>query len=144
MARILEAQRDYVDRVQRKTGQLIPWIFCYPDGRPIRFPDEAFKNAAGAINRPDLHVHDLRRFAASRMVESGVHTHEAMALLGMETPSIFERYDIIDRKRKKGAVKKTKGVLDTEPQRKVVGLRARHGEDRQSGGSGDGPKHRTT
>ena len=36
------------------------------------------------------------------------------------------------------------GVLDTEPQRKVVGLRARHGEDRQAGGSGDGPKHRTT
>jgi hypothetical protein len=58
------------------------------------------------------------------MVESGVHSHEAMALLGMETPSIFERYDIIDTERMKGAVKKTKGVFDTKSQRKVVGLRS--------------------
>jgi hypothetical protein len=34
-------------------------------------------------------MHDLRRFAASRMAELGVLETDAMELLGMETRSIF-------------------------------------------------------
>lgn len=142
VARILDAQRAYVKKVQRKTGQMIPWVFCYPDGRAIRFPDIAFKNAAEAIGRPDLHVHDLRRFAASRMADMGVHDHEAMALLGMTTPSIFQRYDIVNDERKKAAVRKIAGTLDAEPARQVVGLRARHGPDGGEGKGSDGRKRR--
>jgi integrase len=128
VARILESQRAYVDRVERRTAQVVRWMFPYPDGRPIRFPDNAFKNAAKAAGRPELHVHDLRRFAASRMAELGVPETDAMELLGMETRSIFTRYDISNGARKVRAVERLAGALDAEPKRReVAGLRVRHG-----------------
>ncbi|UCC74276.1 MAG: hypothetical protein JSV86_06880 [Gemmatimonadota bacterium] len=102
-------------------------MFPYPDGRPIGFPHNAFRNGAKAAGRPDLHVHDLRRFAASRMAELGVPETDAMELLGMKTRSIFTRYDISNGARKVRAVERLAGALDAEPKRReVAGLRARH------------------
>lgn len=114
--------------MERRTAQVVQWVFRYPDGRPIRFPDNAFKNAAKAAGRPELHIHDLRRFAASRMAELGVPETDAMELLGMETRSIFTRYDISNGARKVRAVERLAGALDAEPKRgEVAGLQARHG-----------------
>jgi len=32
----LERQRATVDGVQRARGKVVPWVFCYPNGKPIR------------------------------------------------------------------------------------------------------------
>lgn len=121
VARILEAQRAYVDRVERRRARVVPWIFCYSDGRPIKHPENAFQIAAAAIGRAELHIHDLRRFAASRMAELGIPETDAMELLGMETRSIFTRYDISSGARKVRAVERMAGVLDAKPDRKLAG-----------------------
>lgn len=118
-----EAQRAYVDRVERGRARVVPWIFCYPYGRRIKHPENAFNIAAAAIGRPDLNIHDLRRFAASRMAEPGIPETDAMELLGMETRSIFTRYDISSGARKVRAVERLAGALDAEPQRKVERIR---------------------
>jgi integrase len=119
VARILDAQRVYVDRVERRRARVVPWIFCYPDGRRIKHPENAFNIAAEAIDRPELTIHDLRRFAASRMAELGIPETDAMELLGMETRSIFSRYDISSGARKVQAVERMAGVLDAKPKQKI-------------------------
>lgn len=45
-----------------------------------------------------------------------------MELLGMETRSIFDRYNITNARRKVAAVEKLAGALDAKPTRRVVGL----------------------
>ena len=120
--RILKEQRAYVERVQKRTGKVIPWIFCFKDGKRIWTPEYWFKRAAKAIGRPELHIHDLRRFAASRMAELGIPESDAMELLGMETRSIFTRYDISSGARKVRAVEQLAGALDAKPQKKVVNM----------------------
>lgn len=129
VARILDGQRRFVDGVERTTDRIVPHIFCFPDGRPIKYPRDAFRAAAKAIGYPDLRIHDLRRFAASRMAEMGIHERDAMELLGMETRSIFDRYNITNSRRKIAAVEKLAGALDAEPTRKVVALGQRQGKD---------------
>ena len=44
----------------------------------------------------DWHLHDLRRYAAMRLVRAGVARSEAMGLLGHETESMFVRYALND------------------------------------------------
>jgi integrase len=92
--RIIDEQRAYVDKLERETQNVIRWIFPYPDGRHIRNPEFWFRRAAKAAGCPDLHIHDLRRFAVSRMVERGIPDADAMELAGMETRSILDTYNI--------------------------------------------------
>lgn len=73
-------------------------------------------------------MHDLRRFAASRIAELGVPETDAIELLGMGTRSIFTRYDISNGARKVRAVERLAGALDAEPKkRELARLRVRHG-----------------
>lgn len=94
-----------------RPARVVPWIFCYPYGRSIKHPEYAFRIAAAAIGRPDLHIHDLRRFAALRMAELGIPETDAMELLGMETRSIFSHCDISSGARKVRAVERLADVL---------------------------------
>jgi integrase len=36
MRQVLQEQRRYVRDVERQTGKIIPWVFCQPNGKPIR------------------------------------------------------------------------------------------------------------
>jgi site-specific recombinase XerD len=95
MRRILEEQRRYVRDIERATGQIIPWVFCKPDGTPIRQIRPAWSKArtASGINRIP---HDFRRTAVRNLERAGVPRAAAMKMVGHKTESIYRRYSIVD------------------------------------------------
>jgi integrase len=54
----------------------------------------AFKRVARRVGRDWIVFHDLRRTAVTNMDEAGIPPKEAMAVAGMLTMSIYERYNI--------------------------------------------------
>lgn len=96
----LEAQRVSTREVERRTGQIVPWVF-HRNGKPIRRMDVARQQAcrsAGVIGpdgRPKV-LHDLRRTAARALTRANVPQHVAMRILGLKTPSMFRRYSILE------------------------------------------------
>jgi len=86
--------REIVDR--RRAERTGPYVFSYPDGRPIGSYKTAWK---GALKRAGLHgklFHDLRRTAATELRRSGVPEDVAMVITGHRTRSMFSRYNIVD------------------------------------------------
>ena len=118
--RIIDEQRAYVDSLERETQKVIRWLFPFPDGRRIKSPEFWFGRAAKAAGCPDLHIHDMKRFAVSRMVEMGIPEADIMELAGMETRSILYRYNITKERRKVAAVERLTGALDAKPSKKVA------------------------
>jgi integrase len=95
MRQILEGQRRYVRDVERRTGKIIPWVFCQPNGKPIRKLWPAWHKArvASGINRIP---HDFRRTAVRNLERAGVPRAAAMKMVGHKTESIYKRYSIVD------------------------------------------------
>jgi len=58
----------------------------------------AWGRAAKAAGKPDLHFHDLCRFAARRLDRAGVGQKTAMAVMGRKTDSIYRRYNVVDHR----------------------------------------------
>jgi len=58
----------------------------------------AWKRATEAAGKPDLHFHDLCRFAARRLDRAGVGQKTAMAVMGRKTDSIYRRYNVVDHR----------------------------------------------
>lgn len=96
MREALERQRKFVSKVERKTGAVIPWLFCRADGvRVYRFY-EVWRDAckvAGIQRIP----HDFRRTAVRNLERAGVPRTTAMAMIGHKTESIYRRYSIVDQ-----------------------------------------------
>ena len=86
--------REIIER--RRAERTGPFVFSYPDGRPIG----SYKNAwKGALKRAGLSgklFHDLRRVAATELRRSGVPEDVAMAITGHRTRAMFSRYNIVD------------------------------------------------
>jgi integrase len=82
--------------VEKKTGSLIPWVFCRPDGVRIHTFYEQWREAcklAGIERIP----HDFRRTAVRNLERAGVPRTTAMAMIGHKTESIYRRYSIVDQ-----------------------------------------------
>ena len=93
---VLEAQREYVRRIERSTEKVIPWLFCLPDGARVGDFRKAWASACKAAGVPGRLVHDLRRTAVRNLERAGVSRSAAMKLTGHKTEAVFRRYAITD------------------------------------------------
>lgn len=113
---VLRRQRDYTSAVERRLGQLIPWVF-HREGRPIRVFRNAWERACArgaTLKGPDGKPaerdgkvviilpallgripHDLRRTAVRNLERAGVPRSVAMKLTGHKTESVYNRYAIV-------------------------------------------------
>jgi hypothetical protein len=101
---VIEQQRAYTDAVERRTGQIVPFVF-HREGRRIKSFRSAWRAASrrsGITRIP----HDFRRTAVRNLVRAGVSQKVAMELTGHLTPSVFDRYDITDDRDRRDAVAK--------------------------------------
>lgn len=119
LRKLLEKQRAETRRVERRLGQMIPWVF-HREGKPIKefhkswnsAVDRAAHTGEGPLRRvvrPNLIgrlVHDLRRTAARNFTRWGVPQHVIMQLCGWETAEMFRRYAIVAPEDRKAAVRR--------------------------------------
>ncbi len=92
---LLERQRDYTEKWEQLTGQIIPWVL-HRQGHQIRNYYAAWRSACKRASLEGRIVHDFRRTAIRNMVRAGIPKHTAMQLSGHRTASVFDRYDIHD------------------------------------------------
>lgn len=94
LAAAVQRQLELREQIQAERGIVIPTLFFWMDGRPIKSFRRAWKKAAAAAGYPNRLVHDFRRMAARDLRRSGVDPKTARRLIGAKTGSIFDRYDI--------------------------------------------------
>jgi integrase len=73
-------------------------VFTRADGKPVRDFRKAWRNLCAAAGVPGLLVHDMRRTAARNFRRAGVAEGVIMRVGGWKTPSVFERYNIVDQR----------------------------------------------
>lgn len=96
MREVLERQRRFASKVERRTGTVIPWVFCRSDGKLIRDYYTAWREACKSAGIERI-PHDFRRTAARNFERAGVPRTTAMAMVGHKTESIYRRYSIVDQ-----------------------------------------------
>ena len=95
LAVLLDERRQERWRIERERGIDVAHVF-HRQGRPILNLDDAWKAACRRAGLSNRRFHDLRRYAAMRLVRAGVARSEAMGLLGHQTESMFVRYALND------------------------------------------------
>ena len=72
------------------------FVFTRNDGSRVRDYRDDWTALCKAADLPDLLFHDLRRSGVRNMIRRGVQQKIAMLISGHKTPSVFQRYNIID------------------------------------------------
>jgi integrase len=103
---LLRSQRERVDRVQKATGAIIPWVFPRDDGRQLGDFRKVWAKACEKAGVPGRLVHDLRRSAVRNLERANVPRSWATKLTGHKTESIYRRYAIVSESDLSEAVKK--------------------------------------
>lgn len=93
---ILQAQREWVRKIEQTTGQIVPWVFCLPNGDQVGDFRKAWATACRLAGVPGRLVHDFRRTAVRNLERAGVSRSAAMALTGHKTEAVYRRYAITD------------------------------------------------
>jgi integrase len=94
LERLLRAQRERTDALQRATGRIIPWVFHH-NGERIREYRGSWDSAIAKAGLPGKIPHDLRRTAVRNLERACVPRSVAMKLVGHKTESIYRRYAIV-------------------------------------------------
>ena len=94
---LLASRRQATSVLELATAGVIPLVFTWEDGSPIRCFRDAWKAAVLQAGLPDRIFHDLRRSAVRHLVRSGVSETVAMRLSGHKTRAVFDRYNIISQ-----------------------------------------------
>lgn len=116
---LLEGQREYTDRWERETGQLIPWVF-HRQGLPIRSYRHAWLSACKRAGL-DRIPHDFRRTAVRNLERAGVPRSVAMQLIGHKTESIYRRYAIVAEADLRDGVAKLAAFMKNQDEKRKPG-----------------------
>ncbi len=116
LAEIIRERREATDRWRRERADFGPvehvfWFVGIDEhGHAAAVPNReyrrAWERACERAKVEDLHVHDLRRYYASRAVRAGVDEVTIMRLCGWSTRSMFDRYSIRNEEDLVAGVKK--------------------------------------
>jgi integrase len=93
LAALLKRQREYTEAVERRTGQIIRWVF-HREGRRVVSIRQAWRTACRKAELVGKIPHDFRRSAVRRLERAGVPRSVAMELVGHQTEAIYRRYAI--------------------------------------------------
>jgi integrase len=96
MRALLEAQRERVKEIEKRTGQIVPSVFCHDNGRRIKDFRGAWAQACKDAGVPGRLVHDFRRTAVRNLERAGVPRSAAMGMTGHKTEAVYRRYAITD------------------------------------------------
>jgi len=93
LAALLKAQRDYTDAVERRTGQIVRWVF-HREGRRVKSIRQAWRTACAKAGLEGKIPHDFRRSAVRRLERAGVARSVAKQLVGHRSDLMYSRYAI--------------------------------------------------
>ncbi len=108
---VIEKQREYTHKWQKKRGEVIPWVF-HNKGRPIRDYYKVWRAACAEAGFPGKLAHDFRRTAVRRLERAGVSRSVAMELVGHRTEAIYRRYAITNEQDLRDALGKVAALLE--------------------------------
>jgi integrase len=90
---LLERLRAETDAVQRRTGDVVRWVF-HREGRRVKSIRQAWRTACKKAELIGRIPHDFRRTAVRRLERAGVPRSVAMQLVGHASEAIYRRYSI--------------------------------------------------
>lgn len=90
---LLDAQRAYTNAVQRRIGEIVPWVF-HREGQRVKSIRQAWRTACTEAKLVGRIPHDFRRTAVRRLERAGVPRSVAMQLVGHRSEAIYRRYAI--------------------------------------------------
>jgi len=80
-------------------------VFTRGDGSVVKDFRKTWQNARRAAGAPKLLFHDLRRTGARNMRRAGLTEGVIMKIGGWKTRSVFDRYNVIDRRDMANAIR---------------------------------------
>jgi hypothetical protein len=94
LADLLQRQREHTTSWERKSRQIVPWVF-HRSGRQIRSFRDVWRRACREAGVPGSLFHDLRRTAVRNLERAGVPRSWAIKLTGHKTELVYRRYAIV-------------------------------------------------
>jgi integrase len=97
---LLSAQVDRVERLSKKLGRIVPWLFPHFTGRKRAGTQrkgmrKRWQTAVIGAGVPGRIPHDWRRTAVRNLERRGVARSVAMKITGHKTESVYRRYAIV-------------------------------------------------
>jgi len=108
-----------------------PFIF-HRNGQRIRDFRKVWTTACEALGFRGRIVHDLRRSGVKHLIDAGIDPHTVMAFSGHRTPSMLQRYHIIDLDDLRRAAERATRYSGAQNDRRVTRLRRTRTEPAQS------------
>lgn len=97
--------------LRERLGVTHSYVFIRENGEPVRSIRTAFKNACRRAEIKDFHFHDLRHCYNTEMRRAGVHESVIMQQTGHATIQMFLRYNTVDERDAREAVRKREEYL---------------------------------
>lgn len=117
---LLEKQRRVVTALEKKKGEIVPWVFPGQGGKQIVEMRWGWNAACKRAGLEGTIFHDLRRCAVMNLERAGVSRSVAKSFTGHKTDSVYERYAIVDVAAQEDGAQKLARLFQNEEERSVV------------------------